>query len=438
MGTDDEEIMEQLDLSQARSIGVFGGIRRLPALAKSKSLRVLDLRDCHMLKNDHIKGIERLYQLRYLDISGTGITELPREIGDLMYLEMLVAKHCELLELPESATRLRRLARLFVGSGCKLPDGWGNLVNLQELEKIDALQLKHVEQLGKLTNLRKLEIIVRTYGIEGDKLVQSKEKLVSSLCKLEECGLRSLSIIYYLKETDGEEPFLPALCCIREVYLIGKGDFRISRWLASLPNLHMLYFTDSKIEQQDIEMIGLIPNLLKLQLDLDKIDDGWPLIIRVDGFQQLRSFIVYYPRMGSLMFEPGAMPRLRELTLGIIGKEKPNFAAVDFDLGIQHLSSLARLDISINCHGWTAAEVKAVEDAFKSLAEANPNRPTLEMTRLFQHYMLRDEQIDMGGSGTNKFVLLFWRAVDQKTYVRFIVFPVIYFRYQEISGHCTC
>jgi hypothetical protein len=43
------------------------------------------------------------------------------------------------------------------------------------------------------------------------------------------------------------------------------------------------------------------------------------------------------------------------------------------------------------------------------MAEANPNRPTLEMTRLNQHYMLQDEQIDMGGSGTiNKFVLLFW------------------------------
>jgi hypothetical protein len=106
--------------------------------------------------------------------------------------------------------------------------------------------------------------------------------------------------------------------------------------------------------------------------------------------------------MGALMFEPGAMPRLKELILVIARNENTNSAAVDFDLGIQHLSSLARLDVSIYCDGWTAAEVKVVEDAFKSMAEANPNRPTLEMTRLNQHSMLQDEhEIDMEGSGTN-------------------------------------
>jgi hypothetical protein len=272
---------------------------------------------------------------------------------------------------------------------------------LQELEKIDALQLKHAEQLGKLTNLRTLGINLRTAGIEGDKLVQSKEKLVSSLCKLEECGLRSLSITYFLNEKDGEESFLPALGCIREVSVIWKDVFQISRWLASLPNLQWLAFNESKIEQQDIEMIGLIPNLLELTLLSVNSYDARQLIISCKGFQKLQIFVVYYFHMGDLMFEPGAMPRLKELTLDISSKEEPNSAEVDFDSGIQHLSSLARLDVSIFCNGRTAAEVKAMEDAFKSMAEANPNRPTLKMTRLNQHCMLQDEQIYMGGSGTN-------------------------------------
>uniref|UniRef100_A0ACD5T6I9 Uncharacterized protein n=1 Tax=Avena sativa TaxID=4498 RepID=A0ACD5T6I9_AVESA len=395
MGTEGEDIIEQLDLSQARSISSFGDIKQLPSLGMSKSLRVLDLQHCGKLENHHIKDIGRLYHLRYLDISFTGITELPRQIGELLYLETLVTSY-KLRELPESTTRLCRLARLFVSPGCKLPDGLGNLVNLQELDKIDALQLKHVEELGKLTNLRKLKIRLITDQIERDTLVQSKEKLVSSLCKLDECGLGSLSIEYHMRE---EEPFLPALGCIREVIVYPRGNCRVSRWLASLPNLHILHIRDTmKIEQQDIEMIGMIPNLLELTLCFS-IVDGRQLIIRCKGFQQLQRFEVYFAGMGVLMFEPGAMPRLEELRLRDF-KVKPKSAAIDFDFGIQHLSSLARLTVSLSCFCSTAAEVKAAEDDFRSMAKANPNRPTLEMTRRNPHEMLQDEQKDMAGSGT--------------------------------------
>jgi hypothetical protein len=202
-------------------------------------------------------------------------------------------------------------------------------------------------------------------------------------------GLRSLSISYDLEEMDKEEPFLPALGCVREVLVFGNDVFRISRWLASLPNLHGLCFNESKIEQQDIEMIGLIPNLLELTLFSVNSYDARQLIISCKGFQKFQVFGVYNSHMGALMFEPGAMPGLRELTLRITRNEKPNSAAVNFDLGIQHLSSLARLDVSIYCDGWTAAEVKAVEDAFKSMAEANPNRPTLAMRRVNQYGMLQ-------------------------------------------------
>lgn len=148
-------------------------------------------------------------------------------------------------------------------------------------------------------------------------------------------------------------------------------------------------------------MIGLIPNLLELTLSLFKTDDALRLIIGCQGFQQLQSFVVYNARMRVLMFEPGAMPRLKELGLYYF-QEKPQSAAVDFDIGIQRLSSLARLTVGLSCIGSTAAEVKAAEDAFKSMAEANPNRPTLEMSRLYPHRMLQDEQIDMACSGTTQ------------------------------------
>jgi hypothetical protein len=172
----------------------------------------------------------------------------------------------------------------------------------------------------------------------------------------------------------------------------------VSRWLEALPNLHTLLLAKSKIDQQDIEMIGLIPNLLELSLNR-RVDQTQRLVIRCKGFQQLQSFLVSLTGMGDLMFEPGAMPRLKELKLTNF-QEKPKSDAGDFDFGIQHLSSLAHLSVELDCRGSTAAEVKAAEDAFKSMAEANPNRPTLMMTRVFPQDVLQDEQIDIAGSGT--------------------------------------
>jgi hypothetical protein len=204
--------------------------------------------------------------------------------------------------------------------------------------------------------------------------VQSKEKLVSSLCKLDECGLHSLIISY------GEETFLPALGCIREVIGYITDVFQNSRWIESLPNLHRL---SSNIDQQDVKMFGLIPNLLELSLYVNSYRQ---LIIRCEGFQQLQSFEVSHTRVVALMFEPGAMPRLKKLKLHIFLAEQES-AAVDFDFGIRHLSSLAQLDVILECTGSTAAEVKAAEDAFKSMAEAHPNRPALEMTREIQPYI---------------------------------------------------
>jgi hypothetical protein len=69
-----------------------------------------------------------------------------------------------------------------------------------------------------------------------------------------------------------------------------------------------LSIEDSKIEQHDIEMIGLIPNLLELVLWSFNSYNARQLIISCKGFQQLQIFQVYFSPMGDLMFEPGAMP----------------------------------------------------------------------------------------------------------------------------------
>ncbi|PNT72121.1 hypothetical protein BRADI_2g39631v3 [Brachypodium distachyon] len=95
------------------------------------------------------------------------------------------------------------------------------------------------------------------------------------------------------------------------------------------------------------------------------------------------------------MFEAGAMPNVRRLYVKIWPKDINSASGCRGgfdDIGIQHLSSLAELCVSIYCQGTRAADVEAVEVAFKSMAEANPNRPKLEMRRYQAEEMLKDDE----------------------------------------------
>lgn len=49
------------------------------------------------------------------------------------------------------------------------------------------------------------------------------------------------------------------------------------------------------------------------------------------------------------------------------------------NFGIQHLSSLDRVHVKIDCRDGRAADLEAAKGVFKSMADVHPNCPTLEM-----------------------------------------------------------
>ncbi|XP_014758688.1 disease resistance protein RPM1 isoform X1 [Brachypodium distachyon] len=388
MENEDPGSVEQLDLSHARSLFAFGFTRKyFPSLVNLNALRMLDLHGCRRLVNHHIKDIGRLFQLRYLNISWTAINELPRQIGDLEYLETLDASFTGLVELPESVTRLKRLARLFVPAKIKLPDEIGNMNSLQELWDINPFKqsLNFLEELGKLTNLRNLRIIWDSDGSD-DASYKGKE-LVSSLCKLDASNLRTLHIEFYLTEREAtliRHPFFPALNSIREIQLRSGKLCWISKCLLSFANLQSLHIIgDTEIKQRDLDMVGSIATLLEFKLRYCRCVG--PIIIG-RGFPQLQKLAFYYSYM-QLTFEVGAMPNVKKLDFSIHLKSFKS-AGGGFDFGIQHLSSLASIRVTISCDGARAAYVESTERSFRSMAEANPNRPTLEITRELTEDML--------------------------------------------------
>lgn len=263
---------------------------------------------------------------------------------------------------------------------------------MQTLGTIDAFMqsLNFLEDLGELTNLRNLSISWDTNN-ESDKASYKREKLVSSLCKLDRCKLHDLYVSFNLTEKDAtfiDHSLFPALKSIREISF-GSGKLCwITKWMVSLVNLQTLYIFHGEVEQHDVEKVGSIPNLLKFVLNRDITG---PIVIG-GGFQRLQE-LEFNPCATTLMFEAGAMPNLKCLHHHIHPLDfKSAHGAAGFDIGMQHLSSLARVNVRVYCARVRVADLEVAEGAFKSMAEAHPNRPTLEIIRFSADRILQGEE----------------------------------------------
>lgn len=349
-------------------------------------LRVLDLKVCSVIEGFVKINIGKLHQLRYLNVSDTDIQELPTNIGTLQYLETLdVANTLFLYELPETITPLKRLARLSVSYNARLPDGIGNLKNLQELGDIDSsmCSLNFLHGLGELIELRDLTIRYDTTKIKGDRACYL-EKLMSLLHKLEACNLRNVVLELILSTNDCLEgdTFFPALNSIRRLTFEIKSLKEckiITTWLASLVDLQYLDIKVGEIEQQDLELIGSIPALLYSRLNIySSISKGGPPLIIRGGFHQLQKFC-FASQSEGFKVEPGAMVKLKDLELWInLVNFKSRRGGLDF--GVHYLSSLSTISLHLIPSNVRDEDVK--EDlfgVFKSMVEEHTNRPTLEV-----------------------------------------------------------
>ncbi|KAK3119094.1 hypothetical protein QOZ80_9BG0713720 [Eleusine coracana subsp. coracana] len=78
----------QPETDESNAIKVF--FKSLPSSPELRLLEVLDLEDCKELRNSHLKSIcDNVFKLKYLSIRRTDITELPKQLGELLFLETL-------------------------------------------------------------------------------------------------------------------------------------------------------------------------------------------------------------------------------------------------------------------------------------------------------------------------------------------------------------
>lgn len=376
-----EIVPPTVELSHVRSVIAFGdAFRRMPPLSRFSVLRVLDL-EGFPSKNNCPKDLRNLHHLRYLQLRGYLKNEVLEEIGNLRHLEVLDISNAGLEHgLPASIVNITSLQSLLIDYSMRMPDGIGKLSLLQELSWITVAP-NTVAELGKLAALRVLCICGLGFNESIDKaFVQSLSNLRnlvdlfitrSGLCSLDLDGLSESSCVpAHLKFFRGTSTTF----------------HQLPRWFSKLELLSGLIITVNKFTQYDLEMLGQLPSLRFLELEVYENSNTQErlMIGNVQHFQSLEE-VKFFHREGCLMvFAEGVMPMLQKLEFYFQLRKR---VGGGLDIGLENLTSLKHVTVKVDCYKAKIMEVEDVETMFEDAVRIHPNYPTLKLSRVREWQM---------------------------------------------------
>ncbi|KAK3120561.1 hypothetical protein QOZ80_9AG0689930 [Eleusine coracana subsp. coracana] len=151
---------------------------------------------------------------------------------------------------------------------------------------------------------------------------------------------------------------------------------------SNLVNLSYLSIAVRELRQEDLQILGRLPALHYLELEVGHEDLG--IIGRFVVGAGLFPSLVYCKLqgfVGPVIFQEGAMPRLAWLELRFHVWEAREIIGSDdgFDIGLGNLLLLEDITIRFLC-GVASEEVQEAKAAFRKAAEIHPNQPTLRIS----------------------------------------------------------
>ncbi|CAN6177580.1 unnamed protein product [Urochloa humidicola] len=271
-------VFESIDFSRLRSLTLFGTWESFLISENMKVLRVLDLEDASGVNNEDLKNIvKRLGRLKFLSLRGCqDISDLPSELGHLRQLQTLDVRGTSIRTLPKNITKLQKLQYIRGGKtnqaegpflGVKVPPGIGKLTVLHTLGvvNISVSGTEVLEQLRKLTLLHKL-------GVSGINKSNSNKffSAISDLALMESLSMRlaknSQGCLDFKDLTLGLER-------LRSLKLYGLGNM-LPEWTKKLSRLAKLDLEMEALMKKDIEFIGKLQELCILRLRAKRLQDG--------------------------------------------------------------------------------------------------------------------------------------------------------------------
>nr|XP_034570179.1 disease resistance protein RGA5-like [Setaria viridis] len=360
-------------LQHARSVVVFpAAVSLVPPLDCCRVLRVLDLEDCHLSQaNSSLKYLGNLHHLRYLGLRGTGVSQLPEEIGNLQLLQTLDVRGTEIFRLPLSVVQLRKLMCLYIDWFTRIPNGIGNLTCLEQLSwlHIDDSTINIIEDLGQLTELRQLYIQLNKWN----------DKLLECLCKLQKMQELVITVYPCQRSIGGLDAWV-APRHLRKLDTLHTCWFStLPAWVnpSLLPDLTKLDIAVRELHQVDLEILGRLPALrfLKLKVDNKNLGILVGFVVGAGAFPCL-VFCVFHQFVWPVVFQQGAMPRLRDLIFSrFYLREARGIACNDgsLNLGLGNLPSLQVVIAQLQCDGAGKEEAEQAKATLTHEVEMHPN-----------------------------------------------------------------
>ncbi|KAL6870724.1 hypothetical protein ACP4OV_014572 [Aristida adscensionis] len=343
-------------------------------LRSFKLLRVLALEDLD-LNGCLVRHLGNLIHLRYLGLRNIDIGELPEEIGDLKLLQTLdLQGNRNVNELPSNVGQLTQLVCLRARS-TSVPEGI--IKNLTSLEELQVRYIcngngQYVKELGNLRELRVLWIeLVNLDAIMLSDFVQAIGNLHN---------IQSARLINRAHGIDlDKEMTIDPMVFPRHLQRLFVINVKFSRFPSCLPNLSQLDLSVIAMDEQDLKILGGLPELRYLNLSTDSTVTV--ANIATDGcFQKLRycefrssmvqfvlkedssvSFTIWNGK-DNIAFSsrkkdecrvaPVIMPNLEVLSFRVFVASPKACRAICCSIGLEYLTSLPKVEVCSESGEW--------------------------------------------------------------------------------------
>ncbi|VAH99053.1 disease resistance protein RPM1-like [Triticum dicoccoides] len=312
----------------------------LPLLCKeSRYMTVLELSGLHIEKIPDAIG--DLFNLRHLGLRNTKVKMLPKSVEKLSNLLTLDLSRSDIHELPSGIVKLKKLRHLLAEKtidpywrglqccrGVRVPNGLGNLINLQTLQALE-LQDESLRHLGVLRQLRSL----RLWNVKGICSARISESLFQ---------MQSLSDLSVSASDENEVLLLNVLLpnlqklCLRGRLAEGALEESPLLQAAGGKNLHELVLSWSQLREDPLPSLSHLSNLTFL--DFTRAYTGEQLAFFTGWFPKLKIlYLIDLPNLNQLQIQQGAMASLERLYLINLS------SLMEVPPGIEFLMPLQRL-----------------------------------------------------------------------------------------------